>query len=540
MRAAQPWIWGVVGVMAFGYLMYFLTTLGPRRVGKESAEVKMAPNDPKIAQLSAEIDDLLKQYKQAADARMVTEDSIKKLAAALAKQRELLRIYPNAGLDQSTRLTQLDTELGNAQAKQQMEEIDRLEKDGTDAMQAANPDLATAKFSDALKLQRQINSSSASSRYKNYVRETSLAQQLVRLQAAPVERAMKEAILSARKAAAEKRWADALGEYTKARDLQDRINREFGRTVFSDLSLVDNLDSEIESLNAAGIAAEIDAKEKAGDQALLDGTPLAAAVLYSTAGTLQMQVNQKFTKSRFVSSPRVESLEIKRQTALSTSSAAVVASLDQDIAGHLRKRQIILADQKIDEAMALMDKLFATYPKSQKLDGALKIKLAYLALRRPDLRTLQDGIYDRLLPMPGASDRFLFKTEVSQALYVLVMNTNPSRNPGREFPVDSVDWNDAREFCTRLGWMIGMPARLPTMDEYRVALGDGQSVTWSQANSDDHSKEVGKGTPNRTGFYYLLGNLAEWTSTETADEKIQVFGGSYLDKPEALSKIISE
>ena len=43
---------------------------------------------------------------------------------------------------------------------------------------------------------------------------------------------------------------------TAARDAQDRINREFGRTRYADLAGVDRLNSEIESLNAAGIAAE--------------------------------------------------------------------------------------------------------------------------------------------------------------------------------------------------------------------------------------------------------------------------------------------
>ena len=144
-----------------------------------------------------------------------------------------------------------------------------------------------------------------------------------------------------------------------------------------------------------------------------------------------------------------------------------------------------------------------------------------------------------MLPLPGASDRLLLKTEVPQSLYVLVMNTNPSRNPGRGFPVDSVSWGDAREFCTRLGWLLGASVRLPTADEFRVALGDGQTVSWNQTNSDGHSQEVAKGKPNGTGFYNLVGNLAEWTGTE-ADDKAFVFGGSYLDTQESSAKIPSE
>ncbi len=542
LRAARPWLLGCVGVAALGWFFYFLTTIGPSRVGGTSVQVKSS-GDPAVAKLSDEIGDLEKQYQAAVDASLVTPEVIDKLSQAFDKQRELVRIYPTAGLDQSTRLMRLDTELGTARAKVTIDQIDRLEKDGYDALTNNDSELAASKFTEALKLQRGINTSSASSRYKNYVRETSLLQQLARLEAAPLQKEMTAAVTAARKATSEKRWSDALAAYMSARDLQDRINREYGRTIFADLSVVDNLDSEIESLNAAGIASDIDAKEKAGDDAVAAGKPTDGAQFFADAGALQLQVNQKFSRSRFVSSERIENLEIKRQTALSAPTADAVAALDRAIGEHLGKRQVVLADQKIGQAVGLVDKLFADYPKSRRIDGGLKLKLAYLSLRRPDLRELQDTIYDRLLPLPGNPDRLLLKTEVSQALYVLVMTTNPSRNPGRELPVDSVNWSDAREFCTRLGWLLGMTARLPTLDEFRVALGDGQPATWNQADSNGRSHEVGKGKPNGTGFYDLLGNLAEWTGTEGTDaddDKAFIFGGSYLDTPAQVSKIPSE
>ncbi|HTJ79901.1 MAG TPA: SUMF1/EgtB/PvdO family nonheme iron enzyme [Rariglobus sp.] len=540
LRSARPWILVAIGLAALGWFFYFLATLGPRRVDSGAPVEVKTFDDPAVSKLSAEITNLEKQYNKAADANLVTSESIDKLSQALDKQKELVRIYPAAGLDQSTRLMRLDTELGNAQAKLKMASIDLLEKDGADALENADADLASAKFTEALRLQREINTSSASSRYKNYVRETAISQQLARLEAAPLQKEVKELIAAAHKAVDEKRWGDALTSYTQARDIQDRINRDYGRTVFSDLSRVDDLDSEIESLNAAGIAADIDAKEKAGDDAIAKGDPAAAVTYFATAGDMQLQINQKFPKSRFVSSDRIEALEIKKQTAMSANTADALAELDRAIGEHLKKRQVVLADQKIGQAIVLVDKLFSDYPKSRRIDGGLKLKLSYLALKRSSLRSLQDQVYERLLPMPGVPDRLLLKTEVSQELYLLVMNTNPSRNPGRGLPVDSVNWNDAREFCARLSWLLGTTVRLPTMDEFRVALGDGQSACWNQTNSDGHSQEVGRGTANGTGFYDLLGNVAEWTGTPADDDTAFVFGGSYLDAPDVLSKVPSE
>jgi len=538
-RPVLPWLLIAAGVAGLGWFFYFLTTIGPSRTEVAAIQVK-TPDDPAVAKLSDAITELEKQYQKAADANLVTPEAIDKLAQAFDKQRELLNIYPNAGPDQSARLMRLDTELGSARAKLKIVEIDRLQNDGQDALENSDSELAAKKFSEALRLQREVNTSSAASRYKNYVRETSLAQQLAGLAAAPLARQVKAAVASARKAAAEKRWADALSAYMTARDLQDRINRNYARTVYSDLSMIDSLDAEIESLNASGVASDIDAKEKAGDQAVADHKPAVAAAFFADAGALQLEINQKFPRSRFVSSDRVESLDVKRQTALSTATADALDALNREIDGHLRKRQIVLASQKIGSAMDMVDKLFADYPKSRRIDGALKLKLAYLALQRPELRALQDRLYDQLLPFPGAADRLLLKTEVSQALYQQVMNTNPSRNPGRLFPVDSVNWDDAREFCTRLGWLLGLPVRLPSQDEFRVALGSGREVAWSSANSGGHSREAGSGQPNEAGFYDLLGNLAEWTQTTASDDKAIIFGGSYLDAPDTLMKVPTE
>ncbi len=538
LHTLRPWILGFLGVVTLGCFFYFLTTLGPRRVTKTSSEV-LTPDDPAVEKLSNEISDLMKQYQAVADAGVVTQGAVDKLTLALEKQKTLVRLYPNAGLDQASRLTSLETELGTATAKFKIIEIDRLEKDGADALGNADPDMAKTKFTEALGLQREINLSSASSRYKNYVRETALTQQLARLEAAPLQKQVAAAVTVARQAASEKRWADALSAYMNARDLQDRINREYGRTIFADLSAVDNLDSEIESLNAAGIAADIDAKEIKGDEAVVAGKSYQAAAYFGEASTLQADLNTKFPRSRFVAPDRVASLEIKQQTALSTPLADSLATLATAIGDHLKKRQVVLADQKIGEAVAAAETLFSKYPKSLRIDGNLKLKLSYLALKRADIRALQDEVYESLLPLPGASDRLLLKTEAPQSIYVLVMNTNPSRNPGRAFPVDSVSWGDAREFCTRLGWLLGSTVRLPTRDEFRVALDDGQKISWSQTNSDGHSQPAGSGRPNGTGFFNLLGNLSEWTGTEI-DDKAYVFGGSYLDMPDAISQIPSE
>lgn len=539
-RALRIWLLGLAGLAALGFLYYFLATVGPRRVGS-SETVITAPDDPAIARLSDEIGALEKQYRQAADAKLITTEATEALVKAIEKQKELLRTFSKADLDQSTRLVRMETELDSVRAREKVVLVDRLERDGEELLAADKIPEAGEKLTEALRLQREINLSSASSRYKNYVRETSLKQAVEAVEAAPLRREMESALAEARKAGAEERWSDALTAYTAARDAQARINREYARTRYADLAGADRLTAEIESLNAAGIAADIEAKEKAGDDAVIRQRMTEAAALFTEAENLQLQVNKNYPRSRFVSSQRIEDLEIKRQTALSAGIADSLIELDRAIGEHLRKRQIVAAEQKLEEAGRQVDKLFKDHPKSRRLDGGLRIKFAYLALRRADLRALQDEVYERLLPLPGAGERLLMKTEVSQSLYVLVMNTNPSRNAGRTLPVDSVNWSDAQEFCTRLSWMLGATVRLPLPDEFRVALGgDGDAGAWSSQNSEGRSHDVGTQKANASGFSDLLGNLGEWAGAEADADKAPVFGGSYLDAPETLSKVPTE
>ena len=165
----------------------------------------------------------------------------------------------------------------------------------------------------------------------------------------------------------------------------------------------------------------------------------------------------------------------------------------------------------------------------------MRIKLSYLGLKSAELKSLQDEAFDRLLPMIGVQDRLLLGSEVPQSFYLAIMNSNPSRNAGRSMPVDSVNWNDAQEFCTRLGWIMGLKVRLPTLDEYRLALGsDGGEIRSSAGDGRVGTVDGGRANPN--GYRDLLGNLAEWLDAPAASDRAKIAGGSYLDTPEAISK----
>ncbi|MGI8982403.1 MAG: SUMF1/EgtB/PvdO family nonheme iron enzyme [Pirellulaceae bacterium] len=149
---------------------------------------------------------------------------------------------------------------------------------------------------------------------------------------------------------------------------------------------------------------------------------------------------------------------------------------------------------------------------------------------------------------------YLGVVEVTQAQYEKVMGKNPSSfaatGPGKDsvigidttsYPVESVNWNDAAEFCTKLCQLEELkplhsrvgerPAplggdgyRLPTEAEWEFACragtttrywnGDGEKdlllTGWFGTNAGRKTHPVGELRANPFGLYDMHGNVWEW------------------------------
>ena len=123
------------------------------------------------------------------------------------------------------------------------------------------------------------------------------------------------------------------------------------------------------------------------------------------------------------------------------------------------------------------------------------------------------------------------ETEVTQALWVAVMGENPSYyGPTSGYginyqrPVESVSWNDCKEFIRRLTELTGKSFRLPTEAEWEFAARGGvlsqgfkyagsnniDDVAWYSGNSSSVPQSVATKAPNELGLYDMSGNVNEW------------------------------
>jgi formylglycine-generating enzyme required for sulfatase activity len=135
------------------------------------------------------------------------------------------------------------------------------------------------------------------------------------------------------------------------------------------------------------------------------------------------------------------------------------------------------------------------------------------------------------------------KYEVTQKEFQKVMGSNPSAFPGEERPVDSVSWNDAMDFCQKLGEKDvkdkklpdGYYYTLPTEDEWQAFSADASlddAVTSMNATARDGTAPVGSLGPNGLGLYDTRGNVMEFCLGDTDKPYRVLLGGCWQDNVE--------
>jgi len=128
----------------------------------------------------------------------------------------------------------------------------------------------------------------------------------------------------------------------------------------------------------------------------------------------------------------------------------------------------------------------------------------------------------------SVSGFYMQSTEVTQAQWVAIMGSNPSKFKGRTNPVEQVSYYDAMEFIKKLNAMEGTSKYyLPSEKEWEYAARAGSTTAycygddknalgeyaWYSDNSGEQTRPVAQKRANKWGLYDMHGNVLEWTSS---------------------------
>ncbi|WP_415908019.1 hypothetical protein [Oleiharenicola sp. Vm1] len=347
----------------------------------------------------------LDEARAAADeAALLPEEAIRRLEDLAAAQRRLAELRParTAALFEDLRRT--EARLAEARGWQLGRRSEAAEETARSRQGEGDVAGAAAQLRVALRLQREANAGGAAAG-RSLDRELRLQRELAELAAEPVQAAVATKTAAARAALAAARWEEARRLFREARELQERLNREFSHTSRADPSAMARLDAEIAALTADGLTGQVNGHvQRARQLRAAERTDEAVQELVAAAAA-QQQLNERFAGSPFASLERPEEIEAERQSLLADEPERVAAARRDEARRFLRHRQVFQAQQSVRAGMAAVEELRTRFPKARPHDAELRTALAFLQLRAGDLAALQDRVYDQLAPSASGRAR---------------------------------------------------------------------------------------------------------------------------------------
>ena len=533
----------VMACMGVLGLFWFLSQFGPKEVdySAPTADVGISVEANALREQSLEVE---AQFEEVLAMRSAEPQDTLLLKRALDLQRQYIDAMPGYNAEASQRLEDLEEQYQDLSAEYLKVESAAFESEAQSLAQDKAYEAARDMYQEAFEKQKAINENFPLSSAYDVGRATRLQRQARYLAAEPMLQQSLDFEIQADAFIAKNEWESAAALLQQAIQIQLQLNREYRGTNQASVSRLERLKVKWVGIESGQDHLEIEQVSNLADASRAEGETLKAASLYEEVARLQKQLNKEYPDSPYASSERVVEFQRKSQTAQSVELGLEIEENHDLLKRLLSERRTYEAAEVIVALRRDIKHMQNAFPRSSLNDEELEVKVRYLNLVQSDLGYIQDRVYDALLPVPEVEGLRMLRTELPQALYAIMMGTNPSRNQGDVNPVDSVSWTEAKSFCERLSWILGKEVRLPSENEFRQALGRLRYVVleehvWSILDADGVAQPVGKKAPFTSGFYDLLGNVSEWL--ESGDrfnsEEARHIGGHAQDRLESIFSV---
>jgi hypothetical protein len=526
---------------------WFLSQLGPTEVSYDEAllEANFEPSES-VAQLAKRSEQLEAEFEEIVRLREPDAASIALVAESLELQEKYVKALPGYNVSSRERLERLRKKYQDLEAAELLTQSKEFEAIAASLSKSKDYAEIELNYRVAFDLQKTINESYPLSDAYNPSRAAFLQRQLTYTSAEPMRAKSERLEEEADGLISLGQWDAAEEKLIAAIDVQDSINVQFRMASQASFPRVENMKLKLLKVKSGDKYLEIEKMQRLADQAQADNEMLKAASLYDEARRLQMGLNTDFPNSPYASSQNLIDLQRKSQTAQSYSLGIEIEEGDERLRGLLAAQRVMEAAEVIVSLQRGLRQMEEAFPMSSLNNEELQVKIRFLSLLQTDIGFIQNRMNSSVQSIDGVDGWSILQTEVSQALYTLLMGTNPSRNVGDQKPVDSVSWVEAKRFCNRLSWLMGKAVRLPTEYEFRQSLGKLrylvlEDYVWSATDGQLEPQAVGTKQPFASGVYDLLGNVGEWLESEdsTSLEDAKHMGGSIQDSLEEIFTVPS-
>ena len=516
----------------------FLMMSGPRNIDFSSNELlPEALEIPKDVEASlAKSLELEAKFEEILSYGKITIDNIGLLVEAIDSQEAYLNGLPYHSESAKQRLNYLKQRYDQVMSDDLYLLSTEKEKESKNSLNNKDYPGAMLAIKEAIVLQKKINEVYPLSSYFDINRLTVLNRQLDYLNAYPIYNEILDLEAQVNLLVESKSWLEAADIVARIMEKQLYLNSEYRSSDLADNIKLNSLRLKRVRYLSAPLYDKIRNFEIEAEKLIEKREFSVAAELYKKALNIQDELNKSFPESVYSSNDKANELLRKKESAASYELGELLNTLNFKIDKDLRERKVMQAKDKIVKIADALERMDREFPLSSYNDGGLRVKIKFLNYIRNDIELIQDRVYESIVPVPGEPGIKMLKTEVSQAFYSTIIGFNPSRFVGNEMPVESVNWIEAREFCRRLSWIMGLRVRLPKEYEFRAAIGSLRYVkiekfVVSNAEEKKLSKIASK-QPLGEGFYDLLGNVSEWLFTDGVfeNEPVKHIGGHFNDR----------
>ena len=517
---------------------YLMAVLGPGRAAPDSFEY-VDPNveGEEILKASERYE---KEFESAAAANERSEEAVALLKKSIAYQEQYIDKAKTLNRAPAQRLTALRTRLHDIEAAPLADTVALLEKKAESASES-NYAQAVDFYKQAYDLQSKINAEFPLSKYKNIEKRVVFDRQIKTLQAKPLYLETLELERKARAALEANDLIKAEKLFESAIDAITRLHSEHPSSIYTDFARLLKLESDLQSLRSGGFAQKIADDEKKAAELIAKKDYIAAADVYADALENQRSINSLYPKSKHASEEKAREFDRLKAETYSRKYVGEIEAQSELLKKSLSDGNLDAVSQVSENLIRKIEHFVQEFPQSRLLSDETLMRSRYINFVSRDIVKI------RALILPNLADAGngvkMLRTEVSQRLYSLVMQENPSRfsdNPDR--PVDSATIEEAASFCTRAGWVLGKKVSFPDEQTYRSAIGslryaDIGEISWNYFNSNGTTHPIATKKPNDRGFYDLLGNVAEYLAQPSDADSARVIGGNAQTAPDTLKDV---